>query len=191
MKYLGNVVNAFKVLSGTYLKEGMTVLDATCGNGNDSLYLKKLIGTRGVLYAVDVQEDAISATRRLFEEHGFVEDEALKLVLGSHDDLSFLEISDRLLDLAVYNLGFLPKGNKQITTEYDTTLKSLEQVLNYLKSGGLVFVLCYVGHNSGKLEAEHLGRFLTTLDQKFFDVARFEFVNQKNDPPLMWIVEKK
>ncbi len=37
------------------IREGMTVVDATCGNGNDAQWLAERIGPQGHLFAFDIQ----------------------------------------------------------------------------------------------------------------------------------------
>lgn len=190
MKYLGNVVNAYKVIARDFIKPQMTLVDATCGNGNDTLFLMKCLSNSGKLYAVDVQLEAIESTRMLMAQNGYQEGEHLILKHCSHECFDFLEADERV-DFVVYNLGYLPKGDKGITTTVRTTLSSLASALERLKSGGLVIVLSYRGHEAGEEEAVHLEIFLSKLSQSLYDVCKLDFVNQKNTPPVMWIVEKK
>ncbi|MBF4693664.1 tRNA (mnm(5)s(2)U34)-methyltransferase [Fusibacter ferrireducens] len=189
MKYLGNVVNAYKIIANDYLKPGMTVIDATCGNGNDALFLKQKITHSGRLYAIDIQNDAIESTRALLKTNGYDEDENLVLKQCSHETFDFLKSEE--VDFIIYNLGYLPKGDKSIVTHFDTTLKSLNSAMYHLKHGGLIFILCYRGHEEGAEEFIHMNSFLANLSQSEFDVLKMAFTNQKNTPPLMWIVERK
>ena len=46
------------------LHDGDTTIDATAGNGHDTLMLARLVGESGRVIAFDVQSDAIIATRR-------------------------------------------------------------------------------------------------------------------------------
>ncbi len=190
MKYLGNVVNAYKVIAKDYIKPGMTVVDATCGNGNDTLFLKSILNDTGKLYALDIQIEAVLRTKKLLNEHGYNEDETLSIMNRSHENFDFIPDGE-CFDFVVYNLGYLPKGDKTITTQYKTTLMSLNSALSKLNSGGLVVVLCYRGHESGAEEAKYLEDYLSSLEQKAFDVCQLDFINQKNAPPIMWIIEKK
>lgn len=50
------------------VQKGDTVVDATCGNGNDTVALAKLVVddfAKGCVYGMDVQEDAIQNTSSL------------------------------------------------------------------------------------------------------------------------------
>ncbi|GAU76985.1 class I SAM-dependent methyltransferase [Fusibacter sp. 3D3] len=190
MKYLGNVVNAYKIILRDYIKSGMTIVDATCGNGNDALFLKQSITETGRLYAIDIQREAIESTRRVLESNGYTESDTLILKQCSHENFYFLESGEQV-DLVIYNLGYLPKGDKKITTHFESTLKSLVSALQCIKCGGLILILCYRGHEQGELEFRHIEPFLAELPQGEFDVLKMAFINQLNKPPVMWIVEKK
>ena len=190
MKYLGNVVNAYKIIAKEYLKPGMTVIDATCGNGNDSLFLKQQISDSGRLYAIDIQREAVEQTRSLLSSNGYEESDRLIIKQCSHEIFDFLG-SDEQIDLVIYNLGYLPKGDKKMTTHFETTLKSISSAMTCIKPGGLIFILCYRGHVEGEEEFHHIDSFLTQLPQRKFDVLKMAFTNQQNKPPVMWIIEKK
>lgn len=49
-------------------------------------------------------------------------------------------------DCARYNLGWLPGGDKSITTELEDTLESIEAARRLVKSGGMISVMLYRGH---------------------------------------------
>ncbi len=48
---------------------GDTVVDATAGNGNDTLYLANLVGATGRVYSFDIQAQAIENTAALLAKH--------------------------------------------------------------------------------------------------------------------------
>lgn len=45
------------------LVSGDTVIDATVGNGNDTVVLAKAVGSMGKVYGFDIQEEAIDKTK--------------------------------------------------------------------------------------------------------------------------------
>ena len=47
-----------------YIREGDLVIDATCGNGNDTLLLSAAVGESGDVLAVDIQEEAVEKTKK-------------------------------------------------------------------------------------------------------------------------------
>ncbi len=125
-----------------HLKNNSIAIDATCGNGNDTLFLTSLID-RGKIYAFDIQEIAIERTKNKIKADN------VTLILDSHENIKKYV---RATDLIIYNLGYLPNHDKKITTNYQSTLKSIAAGLDILKIGGLILVVVYTGHQEGKLK---------------------------------------
>jgi hypothetical protein len=90
----------------------------------------------------------------------------------------------------MYNLGYLPGGDKNITTEVNSTINSIKVALKLLKDNGLMTICIYNGHSEGKLERDSLMRFLSTLSKKDYGVMLHNFFNRTNAPELM-VIEKK
>ncbi|KAF6990987.1 hypothetical protein CFC21_008128 [Triticum aestivum] len=62
---------------GSIVQKGDTVVDATCGNGNDTLALLKMVAdesVRGPVYGLDIQDSAIDSTSAF-----------LKMAVDSHE----------------------------------------------------------------------------------------------------------
>ena len=51
-----------------HVKEGDICIDATAGNGNDTLVLCELVGDAGKVFAFDIQEMAVKNTRERLEK---------------------------------------------------------------------------------------------------------------------------
>ena len=166
-----------------YINEESVVIDATCGNGNDTLYLALRANK---VYAFDIQQEAIDNTDKLLKEHDI---ENVVLICDSHEKID--EYVSENIDLAVYNLGYLPKGNKEITTTAESTLISLEKVLNKLSVSGLVCLTLYWGHPEGKLEREAVLKYAEELDSSIYHVVYVSFPNQKNTPPEIVMITRK
>ena len=90
----------------------------------------------------------------------------------------------------MYNLGFLPGGDKDLTTVYESTLKSIEKALLLLNPQGILTIAIYPGHQAGKLEKEHLLDYCRKLPKHKFGVLYSQFVNRQNNPPELLIIEK-
>lgn len=181
---------SFKILSG-YVSEGDKVIDATAGNGHDTLALAKLVGSKGKVYAFDIQETALINTKTLLEKEGFFDN--YELILGSHHRMKeFIPEGDRMkISAVVFNLGYLPGGKKDRTTVSETTLMAVEQALGLIKPDGLVAVTMYGGHPQGTGEKESLLRFSKELPQKEYHAVHLSFVNQRNNPPELLLITKK
>lgn len=185
-KKIRNTISLSKDLLNRFVKEGDIVADATVGNGNDTLILSKLVGSRGMVYGFDIQEEAIARTRKLLEENNLLD--RVYLIHDSHDKID--EYIQEPLDLIVYNLGYLPRGDKRIITRADSTLTSVSKALELLKENGIMLIVSYIGHPGGLEEKIALEEYLGRLDQGQFNVLRSEFLNQKNMPPLIYLIEK-
>ena len=95
----------------------------------------------------------------------------------------------RDFEVGIFNLGYLPGGNHECVTQYETTLKTIKKALEHLVKGGCLYVVVYIGHDQGK-ESTNLDAYFRTLDHKLYNVAKFEMMN-KNNSPYVVIIEKR
>ncbi len=163
---LQSVISLAHSLWLTALFPGARVIDATCGNGQDSLFLAQtaLEGSSGQLLAFDIQKKALQSTKKLLENH--LSEKQLSQVEYVHCCHSKINLyCNQPVDLIIFNLGYLPGSDKSLTTLSATTLEALGQSLDLLKPTGLLSITCYPGHEEGAKEAlvvnkwaEHLGR---------------------------------
>ena len=188
MKYktVINAVSICKDIINRYIKEGSIVLDATVGNGNDTLDLARLVTDKGKVYGFDIQSIAIQNTKSLLIQNQ-LEDRVI-LIKDSHENID--KYIFKPLDFALYNLGYLPKGDKEIKTRSSSTVISVDKTLKLLKDNGILLIVSYIGHPGGLEEMKALEGYLKDLDQKQFSVLKNEFINQVNSPPLLYIIEK-
>ena len=163
------------------LQKDHITIDATIGNGNDTLFLAQR--TQKV-YGFDVQENALTQTENLLSQHELTNYE---LILDSHEFISN-HISEPI-DCAMFNLGYLPGDNKHITTTPGSTIKALEACITLLNKKGIITVTVYTGHDEGKVESEVLLQYVTTLSSRNFTVLKYEFIN-KNNSPYVLLIEK-
>ncbi len=172
------------------LLSGDTAIDATCGNGHDTLFLAKLALTQstGRLFAIDIQESAIQKTKTLLQQH--LNDSLLQRIIFKHGCHSKFdsELSLNSIKLIVYNLGYLPGGNKQITTQAQTTLQSIEHAMDLLMEGGLISITCYPGHNEGSIEQSELLKLASKLDVKQWACSHHTWL--RNQAPSVLFLKK-
>ncbi|HEY6006935.1 MAG TPA: class I SAM-dependent methyltransferase [Geobacteraceae bacterium] len=167
------------------VKEGDRVVDATCGNGNDTLLLARLVGPAGRVWAFDLQEKAIEATRELLALHGVLD--RVELVRAGHERLA--ELVGEPLRAAVFNLGYLPGGDKGLITRPETTLPALGAVLDLLLPGGLLVVAVYTGHPGARVEDEAVCAWAAALDPRLFNVWTSRQPNRPETSPYLVLVE--
>jgi SAM-dependent methyltransferase len=157
------------------------VIDATCGNGNDTLFLANIL-KEGKIFAYDIQEKALKNTLDLLKEN-HISLENISLIHQSHEDFS---VKDNI-KLIVYNLGYLPKGDKTITTQVGSTLKSINEGLNIISKGGALSITCYSGHLEGEKEENAILKMAAVLDGKKYSVCLHRWLNREKAPSLIWI----
>lgn len=170
-----------------YLKPGMTVVDATLGNGHDATYVLEEIGKSGWLYGYDIQYDAILETSNKLKLAGF---DNYTLHNTSHDRLSE-DFTAESVDMVIYNLGYLPNFDKSITTLLETTSRSIVQALEIIKRQGVIIITAYRGHEEGLIESDWIDTFASGLDGKSYHVMQAKYANQGFDAPYLTIIEKK
>ncbi|MED0676715.1 class I SAM-dependent methyltransferase [Aneurinibacillus thermoaerophilus] len=168
------------------VKAGDTVVDATAGNGHDTLFLAGLVGETGMVHAYDIQEAAIQATAARLEKAGM--SDCVVLHHASHTEISALAAP---LQAVIFNLGYLPGSNKTIITRADSTLQAVQAALSRLVSGGIVLLVVYRGHAGGEEEAAVLEAYVRKLPAREFLVLKYEYINPENQPPYILAIEKK
>ena len=139
----------------------LRVLDGTAGNGHDTLFLAQCVGEPGEVWAFDVQEAALAATRARLEEHGLAG--RVRLVLDGHQHLDQHLPPKASIDGAMFNLGYLPGGEHSRTTHPQSTLAALHSTLSRMASGALLSVHIYTGHAGGDEECAVLLSWIQDL----------------------------
>lgn len=186
LKIPNNTSNIVRKLIEENVSEGNIVLDSTTGNGNDTLALAKAVGRDGYVYGFDVQKRALEITLEKLKESKL--DSRVNLIEDSHENID--RYIDKKLDFIIYNLGYLPSGDKSIKTNINSTSISIKKALKLMNINGLLVITVYVGHVGGLEEKEGLELVFKTLNQKEFNVLKFDFINQINNPPILYIVER-
>jgi hypothetical protein len=159
-----------------HLKPQDLAIDATCGNGHDTLYLSSLCEVIGL----DIQQKALENTKNLLEQNG----KRATLLHLPHEKIDTLKVEPSLI---VYNLGYLPRGDKSITTKVASTLESVRKGLALLKKGGALCITCYPGHEEGEKEESALMQWLKTLSSKEFLICHHRWLNREKAPSLIWL----
>ncbi len=173
------------------LMPGDCAIDATVGNGHDTLKLAQIVGPQGEVFGIDLQSQAIENTFTLLK--GALNQEQLYRVhLFNQSHSSFPPIVyERKIKLIVYNLGYLPgSGDKTFTTLTETTLESINNSLNLLSEGGVISIMCYPGHKEGQKEEKALLSLVSALDQRNYNISYHQWLNRRNPPSLLLIKKK-
>jgi predicted methyltransferase len=140
---------------------GMRVVDATVGNGHDTLFLARKVSPGGQVIGFDVQQAAIDATRRRLDAAGL--GAAVELRLAGHQHLADVLPTQWHGSVAavMFNLGYLPGGDKRLVTQPDTTRRALDGASRVLGPTGLLSVIVYPSHAGGDAEAEAVAQWMS------------------------------
>jgi SAM-dependent methyltransferase len=182
---MASVIQLAHAAAAAFIQPGMTVLDATAGNGHDTLRLAQCVGAGGRVYAVDIQPAAIAATRARLQAHGCLD--RVELRLAAHEQpAAYLppELHGRLA-LAMFNLGYLPGGAHALTTRGATTVQALAALLPWLARPALLLVTCYPGHPEGQREAQMVEAWLREQRPLFADLQRQAPGAPPTQPPIL------
>jgi len=171
-----------------FIVSGDAVVDCTVGNGYDALFLAEAVGEGGHVFGFDIQEKAVEHVRRRLLDAG-VEADRFTLICGSHDRIA--DHAPPGIGAVVYNLGYLPGGDRTVVTERATTIRSIAASLNLLRREGIVTITLYYGHEGGRSEANGVLGYAAALDFRRFKVLHLSYPNLPNDPPTMLIIQKR
>ena len=157
------------------------VVDATMGNGHDTLFLAKLAKQ---VYAFDIQEQALEKTNQRLQAAGLTN---VQLILQGHETVDQF-VSE--LKAAIFNLGYLPSADKSIITRPHTTIEALEKLCHMLVRGGRIAIMIYYGHEGGNLEKDAVLNYVSQLPQQEYTATIYRTLNQVNNPPFLVMIEK-
>ncbi len=185
-KMLPNVLEVARRLIRERIAEGETVVDATMGNGNDTLFLAQLVGAGGRVIAYDIQPEAVEKTSARLEREGVRE--WVELRLASHEEIGKIE---EPVGAIMFNLGYLPGGDKTVTTTAESTIRAIQAGLARLRPEGIMTIMVYWGHPAGVKEKDAVEALCESLDQSQVLVLKYQYVNQQNQAPFLLAIERR
>ena len=171
------------------LQPGDHVIDATMGNGYDTVFMAEKIGKTGHVYSFDIQKEALLSTKSKLTEQDLLD--RTSLFLQGHETLGTVVDEAQPIKAGIFNLGYLPKSDKSVITLPETTRTAMEEILKRLVSRGRMIMVVYYGHEGGEKELDMVQDYCQSLPQEKYNVLKYQFINQKNNPPILYCVEKK
>lgn len=180
MKYNYQITEYCHRFLEQYIIEGDVCIDATAGKGNDTEFLRGIVGKNGKVYAFDIQEEAVNATKERMIKKGYSSN--VEVICDSHENMQ-LYVKEEVSAI-VFNLGYLPGGDHSISTNSKTSIKAIKAGMELLKKDGIMSVCIYSGQDSGYEERDEVLSFLKELDSRKWLVILNQYYNRKNDPPI-------
>lgn len=168
-----------------YVGPGDVAIDATCGNGNDTLFLAEAVGDKGHVFAFDIQMQAIMATQLRVMEAGY---ENVTCINESNESMEQYVASGA--SVIMFNLGYLPGGDHSVTTNTENTLSSIKMATSMINVGGVVSIIAYPGHEEGAKEAAAIEEFVKKLPSGLFEVLTITQTNRSETCPVMHLVAR-
>ena len=175
-----------QLLLRQFVRPGDRVVDATCGNGKDTLLLAELVGPTGHVYALDIQPEALARTGQRLTDAEL--SSQVTLLNQGHELLATLVTSG--ITAVIFNLGWLPGGDHALITRPETTLPALEAALQLLCAGGLLAITCYPGHTGGHEETSSVLAWSASLAAHRFHVWRMGQYNVRDSAPFCLVIQK-
>ncbi|MBM4150246.1 MAG: methyltransferase domain-containing protein [Ignavibacteria bacterium] len=172
------------------IHNGDIVIDATAGNGYDTLFLSDCVGDAGTVIAIDIQAEAINATRQVMELHQ--RSNAL-YILGDHAAMNdaLKEYEGNIAGIS-FNLGYLPGAiDHTIITKSSSTISALNACLTLLHEQGCISVIAYRGHDHGLEEAHAVEQWMHALPSQEWHVVSISAINQSTTSPVVYFARKK
>ena len=160
-------------------------VDFTMGNGYDTLFLSKLV-KNGKVFSFDIQESAIASTRVRLLENGICN---VTLIHDSHTRVK--DYVSGPIYAAMFNLGYLPGGDKSIHTMTESTLEAVNAALDLLAPGGVITISVYPGHDEGEREGCAVVKLLEEKDKREFSILQLRMINSPTSPFILVVERNK
>jgi len=172
------------------VKKGDIAIDATMGNGHDTLFLINLIGDSGKIYSFDIQDKSLHNTRQLLLKNDIdATNNNINLIVDGHENID--KYVKEEIDVATFNLGYLPNGDKNIITTSETTIQAINIILSLLKKGGIISIITYYGHAGGLEEKNAIVQYAQNLEWEKYAVINCSYLNNEESPLMIIFIEKK
>ncbi len=162
------------------LHKGAICIDATLGNGKDTIFF--LNHKVKKVYGFEIQEDILKFTLNI------INNDKLIGILDGHEKM--LNYVKEEIDAIIFNFGYCPDSDSDITTLPDTSLIAVKNALNTLKHKGRMVLVMYP-HDQGRKEAELIEDYLKQVDHHLFYIEKSYQLNQDNSPYLIQIEKIK
>lgn len=169
------------------IPEGSRVIDATAGNGHDTLFLARQVGPAGKVLAFDIQEAAIDSAKSRIEANGYQD-----RVEWHRECHSLIQehAPPGSVSVVMFNLGYLPGRDHRITTRTHQTLLGLAAAEVALGNNGVLSVVSYPGHDEGAVESEAVFEWMDALGRRGWNLAKYGMIGTKRPAPFLLLAAR-
>jgi len=146
------VKNPYRLLEYAGLRAGQKVLEVGCGPGFFTIPAAKIVGDKGLIYAIDVNQRAIKRIEEKKRKYGI---ENIITILGNAADSG---LQDSSIDLAfVFGLRYIAGGLGNLVSEMHCVLKA-GGILSFEKTTGSSEKLVVEVERAGFIKTEQKRR---------------------------------
>jgi tRNA1(Val) A37 N6-methylase TrmN6 len=170
---------------------GATAIDATLGNGHDTVFLAEQVGANGRVYGFDIQSSAIEQTRRRLQQRQLAERVTLLHISHAHMHSHLPPDAHGTTQAIMFNLGYLPGGDKTLITLGSSTLAALNTASSLLSESGRISILVYPGHTGGADEYRAVHDWIDKLDQTRWQHRWHDSNRPSATAPRLVILQKR
>ncbi|MBT4866404.1 MAG: class I SAM-dependent methyltransferase, partial [Planctomycetaceae bacterium] len=172
------------------VKPGDSAIDATAGNGHDTCFLAEVVGRNGRVFAFDVQRDALQRTSARLDDVGY---QNVILHQRCHAGMkdAVPESFHGCVAAVMFNLGYLPGGDHAVTTETESSIKALRIALELVRSGGIITVLAYPGHDGGNDETGSVQHLIARLPDAEFETSIRRSATTSKTAPMLFVIVRR
>lgn len=161
-------------------------VDATCGNGNDTLFLAGMCDIDGMIFSFDVQNEALDNAEKLLADNNLYT--GVMFINSGHENME--KLIKPKVDVVMFNLGFLPNSKSKICTKPESTITALNSAIKLSREGGMITLLCYPGTVEGKVETDEVKKWLDELNGNEFKISENLSDSPDDTTPVLYLLEK-
>jgi ubiquinone/menaquinone biosynthesis C-methylase UbiE len=149
---LPHLKNPYRSLEAAELKPGQKVMEVGCGPGFFTIPAAKIVGEKGLIYAIDVNQHAIKRVEEKMRKYGVGN---IKPILGNAANSG---LQDSSIDLAfIFGLRYIAGGLSNLISEMYRILRS-GGILSFEKTTGSDDKLVKEVERAGFAKTEKKGR---------------------------------
>ena len=181
-----DLLELHKFFIRNHLREGDIAVDFTMGNGHDTEFLSKTVGKTGHVYAFDIQRQAVDSTAKHLIEAGCPQN--YTLICDSHEFVK--KYVPTPFRAGMFNLGWLPGGDKSITTLRKSTMPAIRDAIELMDRDAILNVAVYPGHEEGDAEGKMICEYLAGLSRYRVCCTKVKILNSPTSPYFL-VIETK
>ncbi len=190
MPRISLVLEAQKYIAN-HLMPGDIAIDATVGNGFDTLFLARQVGSSGKVYGFDIQPQALQTARKKLIEKGLSRQVELILACHAQSRAHIDKPHIGKITAVMFNLGYLPGADKTRITQTRTTLAALQIHLGLLSEKGMMSIIAYPGHQGGDEETEAVMHWSRQHDKALYKLSHVSPAGTQKKAPHLFIIQRR